>query len=79
MSVTSLYSGCGTAARHPTLSSLPVKQQWVTLTGHYDDPAANTCRWSPDPLYPGAYTDPGALVVGCQDQFVATQLVPVAP
>ena len=73
------YSGCGTAARHPTLSSLPVKQQWVTLTGHYDDPAASTCRWSPDPLYPGAYTDPGALVVGCQDQFVATQLVPVAP
>ena len=73
------YAGCGSAARHPTLLSLPDQQQWVTLTGHYDDPAARTCHWSPDLLYPGAYSDPAALVVRCQGQFVATRLVPVAP
>lgn len=72
------YSGCGSAARHPTLSSLPEKQQWVTLTGHYDDPAASTCRWSPDPLYPSAYDDPAALVQRCRGQFVATHLVPLS-
>jgi hypothetical protein len=73
------YAGCGSAARHPSLLSLPDQQQWVRLTGHYDDPAAGTCHWSPDPQYPGAYNDPAALVVRCQGQFVATRLVPVAP
>ncbi len=66
------YAGCGSAARHPSLLSLPDQQQWVRLTGHYDDPAAGTCHWSPDPLYPGAYNDPAALVVRCQGQFVGT-------
>jgi hypothetical protein len=72
------YGGCGSAAPHPTLTELPQPQRWVIITGHYNDPAAETCRWTPDPLYKFAVVREG-LVLGCRQRFVATAVIPETP
>lgn len=73
------YGGCGSAARHPSLLSIPDKQQWVTITGHYDDPAAGTCHWLPDPMYVNAVLiDQAYQVQRCRWVFVATAVVPLS-
>ena len=73
------YGGCGSAARHPSLVSIPDKQQWVTVTGHYDDPAASTCHWLPDPMYVNAVLiDQAWQVQRCRWVFVATAVVPLS-
>lgn len=72
------YGGCGSAARHPSLLSIPDRQQWVTVTGHYDDPAASTCHWLPDPTYVNAVLNDQAWhVQRCRWVFVATAVVPL--
>ena len=73
------YGGCGSAAPHPTLTELPDPQRWVMVTGHYNDPAAETCRWTPDPLYKFAPFVRGGLMLGCRQRFVATAVVPESP
>jgi len=72
------YGSCGSLAQHPTLTVLPDPQQWVMVTGHYDDPAAESCRWAPDPLYRFAVVRYG-LVHACQQRFVTTAVVPENP
>ena len=69
------YGSCGSLAQHPNLTILPDPQQWVMVTGHYDDPASETCRWAPDPLYPFAVVRYG-LVQACRERFVAMAIVP---
>jgi hypothetical protein len=68
--------GCGSAARHPDLENPADPQQWVMVTGHYDDPAASTCRYLPDPAYPVGFGSSAEVVWGCRDKFVATAVVP---
>ena len=70
--------GCGSAARHPELTELPEPQQWVTITGHYNDPAAETCSWTPDPLYKFAVVREG-LELACRQRFVASEVMPASP
>jgi hypothetical protein len=68
--------GCGSAARHPDLVDPAEPQQWVIITGHYDDPAAATCRYRPDPAFPGTYVSAEQAIRMCQSRFVATSVVP---
>ena len=47
---------------------------WLELTGHFDDPAAARCHWTPPPdqlqYYPGARS----LIEACRQQFVVTKV-----
>jgi hypothetical protein len=70
--------GCGSAAQHPELIELPEPQQWVLTTGHYDDPASESCRWTPDPLYRFAVVGE-EVVLACRQRFVATEVMPASP
>ncbi len=52
------------------------QQLWVRVTGHYDDPAALTCRQTPQP---GTVAEPvEATILECRRQFVITALTEVA-
>ena len=51
----------------------------VRITGHYDDPAAQTCRETGRVAALGT-PEPAALTVeGCRRRFVVTQVVPLQP
>ncbi len=54
------------------VSSQDLAYAWVELTGHFDDPAAGTCRASPatvaSPWYSGAWQ----VVLICRQQFVVS-------
>lgn len=67
------YGGCGSAA---PATSLPAQQQWVNVTGHYDDPASPSCHWLPDPSAVAWPPDPQEVVLRCRQVFVATEVVP---
>jgi hypothetical protein len=47
---------------------------WLRLTGHFDDPAAQTCRWHPRPDEEPYYWGPEADVSRCRAMFVITEL-----
>lgn len=50
---------------------------WYRLTGHFDDPAAVTCRETVvNELVPSI--DPAAVIRACRETFVATAIVPSA-
>ena len=51
---------------------------WVRVTGHYDDPAASTCRYTPDPLFPDPPMLPAETIRQCRTSFVVTQVKVVA-
>jgi hypothetical protein len=77
------------AVLHPDLRPVQdVDQQWVRVTGHYDDPAAARCSIAPDPqeLYwyfggyaPYAYGDFMAIENVCRLRFVVTDVEPLGP
>jgi hypothetical protein len=48
--------------------------RWVNVTGHFDDPAAATCR---PPIGPDSVGQPpaGWFVLQCREQFVVTRIV----
>lgn len=50
---------------------------WVRVTGHYDDPAASTCRYTPDPLSSDVPLFPAETVRQCRTSFVVTQVTVV--
>lgn len=55
--------------------SLP-QRRWVRVTGHHDDPAALSCRETPQP---GTIAEPvDATILECRRQFVITDLREVA-
>jgi hypothetical protein len=51
--------------------TMPERGQWVEVTGHFDDPAAQDCGAASDAME----TDPGELVFNCRLQFVPTAVV----
>jgi hypothetical protein len=55
----------------------PAQSRWVQVTGHFDDPAASSCRkYGPveDPNTPSAW--PFFDVVACRQHFVLTAATP---
>lgn len=69
------WGGCGSAVLAPDAPPLPATQQWVEVTGHWDDPAAAECRYVPDPAYPMPVE--WGLAFRCRTSFVATSVVPI--
>ncbi len=61
-------------------SALPLSpDRWVTVTGHYDDPAAATCRWT-DPGQGESWPmTPAEAVAYCRTHFVVTAIENAAP
>lgn len=45
---------------------------WLELTGHFDDPAAQSCTWTPSPSESSYYTGSRPVVETCRQQFVVT-------
>ncbi|HEX5578655.1 MAG TPA: SH3 domain-containing protein [Candidatus Limnocylindria bacterium] len=52
------------AADHPS--------RWVEVTGHYDDPAAITCRWTPPVSEEMWFSGTADAVATCRARFVVT-------
>jgi hypothetical protein len=60
---------------HPVLGELPPlawSNTWLEVTGHYDDPAAVDCRWTPTTEWLAVYRGRAEQVVACRQQFVVT-------
>lgn len=72
------FGGCGDAVAHPSTLPLPTPQQWVRITGHYDDPEALTCSYQPDPAFGWYGIGRLELVRDCRLKFVATEITEVA-
>ena len=51
----------------------------VRVTGHFDDPAARTCRYTAGSGWPNAEFTASDLISGCRGLFVITTIVPLAP
>jgi hypothetical protein len=51
----------------------------VRITGHYDDPAAQTCRETGRVAALGTPEPAAATIEGCRRRFVVTQVVPLQP
>ena len=63
------------AVMPPTLALVPAKEwlgAWLEVTGHFDDPLAETCRFTPSRVELEDYA--GAIwgVNDCRHQFVVT-------
>lgn len=65
-----------TAVLHPSLGLYPddVIGDAMQITGHYDDPAALTCRYTDQEAAP---EDPEAAVQDCRHRFVIVALQPI--
>jgi hypothetical protein len=50
------------------------EQAWLEITGHYDDPASQTCRWEPESVVAIYHDGPESLVNDCRRQFVVTSV-----
>ncbi len=49
-----------------------VPHSWLTIQGHFDDPAAQTCR----KVTGGAAVEDPAFIEACRQEFVATEIDP---
>lgn len=60
------------ATIHPetALSSMDILGERLHITGHYDDPAAQTCVETAAPF--GEPSDPADVIAGCRNLFVMT-------
>ncbi len=57
---------------HPV--SVPPVNTHVALTGHFDDPAASTCRLVPNAGYIGGLLPPAWAIARCRKEFVVTAI-----
>jgi hypothetical protein len=63
------------AVIHPSLQyNIGWRRQWLDVTGHFDDPAASRCRWTPSPGGLWYYEGRQATVNQCRQQFVVTEV-----
>jgi hypothetical protein len=53
---------------------MPERGQWVEVTGHFDDPAAQRCGEVAEQMS----SDPGELVFNCRLQFVLSEVAPTS-
>jgi len=51
----------------------------VRITGHYDDPAAQTCRETGRVAGMGTPEPAAVTIEGCRGRFVVTHVVPLQP
>jgi hypothetical protein len=68
-------SGYQGAILDPSLGDAPRPEwigAWLQVTGHYDDPAAADCRWTPNNDELAYYAGSEWQVNGCRMQFVVT-------
>jgi hypothetical protein len=47
---------------------------WLEVTGHFDDPAASECRWTPSPASAWFYEGWRMTVNQCRQQFVVAEV-----
>lgn len=69
-----------TALLHPDVGPSPKDEQldtWLEITGHFDDPDAATCHWTPTPQEIGYYSGQRWVMEGCRQQFVVTAVTVV--
>jgi len=61
---------------HPSIGGLSRGQvsAWVEVTGHFDDPASASCRWTPTAAEVVWYTGIDDVVAGCRGRFVITSI-----
>jgi hypothetical protein len=61
---------------HPSISqrSPRLLSTWVQATGHFDDPASASCRWTPTTADEAWYTGTDDVVAGCRARFVITSI-----
>jgi hypothetical protein len=57
----------------PGLSPADWGDQWVRVTGHFADPASDTCAWGSDFADP-IYQTSGTAVIWCRQRFVITAI-----
>ncbi len=61
--------------RHPEATGdLKGVGRWVTVTGHFDDPAAATCQLEGGPAR-NSRPPTGWYVLRCREQFAVTRIV----
>ena len=51
---------------HPTLRRTPPSSRWLEVTGHFDDPEASSCRWTPTVIDEMWYSGTEEIVAGCR-------------
>jgi len=60
---------------HPSLVIDPAwAGRWIEVTGHFDDPAATSCRYTPPPAEDEFYSGRLWIVETCRQQFVVTSV-----
>ncbi|MGH2358662.1 MAG: hypothetical protein ACRDGJ_11770, partial [Candidatus Limnocylindria bacterium] len=63
---------------HPSLEFDPGwVRTWVEVTGHFDDPAATSCTFTPPREEEWWYSGREQAINGCRIQFVVTAVTPV--
>jgi hypothetical protein len=69
--------GCGSAVPHPDVG-LPEMHQWLEITGHWADPAAEECRVMPlrEQGYGTGFVPGDSMRYHCRTKFVATTVTP---
>ena len=71
------YGDCGSAVVAPGTDVADL-QQWVEVTGHWNDPASESCHWIPQRDFPWSGGSGGDLETNCRLKFVATSVVPTS-
>jgi hypothetical protein len=63
---------------HPSFRGKPPRpSRWMEVTGHFDDPEAASCRWTPTVMDEAWYPGTADIVAGCRSRFVVTAIRPV--
>jgi len=57
---------------HPSARDQPPLARWLEVTGHFDDPQAASCRWTPTLADEYWYRGADDIVDGCRARFVVT-------
>lgn len=69
--------GSTDAILHPSVRRQPPASRWLEVTGHYDDPQAASCRWTPSLADESWYSGTDDVIAGCRAWFVVTSVRPV--
>ncbi len=63
---------------HPSVRGpTPPLSRWLEVTGHFDDPEAASCRWTPTLVDEYWYTGSYDTIAACRGRFVVTAIRPV--